>query len=935
MTAIADYTDESGHEWDSGKAVVSPTCSGAGMMEYHCVRCDQMRLETLSEEGHTPGEAAACTAPQVCTVCGVVLAQAAGHNFEAAVTPAACLTMGYTTHACTNCDVSYQKDYKEPLGHNYIAEVTAPECLVKGYTTYTCERCGDSYLTDYTNELGHEWDEGTPVVNPTCNGAGMLDHRCIRCDYHYLESLSEEGHTPGAPATCTEPQICEMCGAVLANATGHEYEAALTDPTCTEMGFTTYTCLHCADSYKNEYVDAAGHAIGEWIVDSEATTEAEGKRHKECTVCGERLEEETLQKLYLSATTDTRGEAVVGQYLVIVTDTNSNTPVENAAVSLLQDGKLSVRLPEGRLLDYAAQTTVTVQRKEDKSPAASLSISVTDTNANYSMSTTDENGRITVPLAEAGSVNSDGKLTLGYLDPDGNRWTLSVKVESDTTKQPIQNATVSIGTTGNITAALPDGSPLDENNRVTVTVTDHQKTPQNSKNVIVKGAGQTLQGQTNKDGKLTVPAFDSAYTDETGTALLGQYTVIVTDKMSQPVVKALVTLINRNDRDAFTVLLPDGRLLDANDQTTVTVLLMDGTPSPSVNIQVTDHNGNRASKYSDKQGKITVPDATSAVGNTIGTDNSKYDENGEISTDNTVNVDVKDEHGSTIQDTKINVSKDGNVAVTLPDGYVLSDGEVTVTVTDNYGNPKSSVSVSVRDSGGCSAAGQTDRNGQVTVPDVTHTAYIYGYTDGTIGPENHMTRSEAAAIFSRILADARGEDLNSVRHASFPDVSPGAWYYSDAAYLESLGVVHGYNDGNFHGEAAITRREFVTMCARLGDLMTLHTRTGSHSSFPDVTANDWAVSYIREAARSGWIEGFPDGNFHGGSLITRAEVVTIVNRMLGREPDKAFIRANADSLNQFSDLLDPHHWAFYDLAEAANTHSLVSGSASETWHTAE
>ncbi len=105
----------------------------------------------------------------------------------------------------------------------------------------------------------------------------------------------------------------------------------------------------------------------------------------------------------------------------------------------------------------------------------------------------------------------------------------------------------------------------------------------------------------------------------------------------------------------------------------------------------------------------------------------------------------------------------------------------------------------------------------------------------------------------------------------FPDDSPGAWYYSDAAYLESLGVAQGCDDGNFHG----------------------------------------------------------------GNLITRAEVVTIVNRMLGREPDKAFIRANADSLNQFSDLLDPHHWAFYDFAEAANTHSLVSGSASETWHTAE
>lgn len=93
----------------------------------------------------------------------------------------------------------------------------------------------------------------------------------------------------------------------------------------------------------------------------EPTTDSEGSKHKECEVCGETLETEEIEKIYNQSTTDEHGEAIVGGYLVTVTDTDTTNPVANATVTLHEDDTLSVLLPSGRLLDYADQTTVTVQ----------------------------------------------------------------------------------------------------------------------------------------------------------------------------------------------------------------------------------------------------------------------------------------------------------------------------------------------------------------------------------------------------------------------------------------------------------------------------------------------------------------------------------------------------------------------------------------------
>lgn len=160
---------------------------------------------------------------------------------------------------------------------------------------------------------------------------------------------------------------------------------------------------------------------------------------KECKVCGEKLQTETIEKLYLTATIDSKGEAVVGGYLVIVTDTDTKNPVANAKVTLNKSGSISIRLPNSRILDYADQTTVTVLLTKDKSPVQGMIPTVTDKNDNYCAGATDKSGQLTVPVS-SGYTNGDGKVTFGYEDKEGNRQTLTVVVADHETGRIIENA---------------------------------------------------------------------------------------------------------------------------------------------------------------------------------------------------------------------------------------------------------------------------------------------------------------------------------------------------------------------------------------------------------------------------------------------------------------------------------------------------------------
>lgn len=691
-----DYVDSLDHAWQ-GIVIRDATCETDGKLLELCSRCGQMK-QTATPKGE--------------------------HSYEVYTVAATCTSPGYTVRECSVCGDRHIEDITPAIPHDYKAHVIEATCDAEGKTIHRCDGCGSSFVTDYTSPLGHSWDKGTLVTNATCTGEGVMEYRCIRCGYHRLDADPADGHIPGAPATCTEPQLCTRCGAVLERALGHDYESEVTAPTCTEMGYTTNTCTRCGDSSKSNYTEPAGHKPSDWIVDKQPTTDSEGSKHKECTVCGEKLETQPIEKIYNSATTDSKGEAIVGGYLVTVTDTDTKNPVANAAVALHKDNSISIRLPNSRLLDYADQTTVTVQLVKDKSAVPGMSISATDKNDNYAAGKTDKAGQVTVPTG-SGKTNEDGKVTAGYEDADGDRWTLTIKVEHTDTGRPIPNAEVAIGKTGNITVKLPDGTDLDKNHRVTVTVTDHKKNPQGNKNIIVKGdLSQTAKGKTDQDGKLTVPEIEE-----------------------------------------------------------------------------------------------------------------------------------RERHGT----------------------------------------------------------------------------YILGYTDGTFGPSRSMTRAEAAAIFARLLAEKNGDTISTAANTRFTDIPAHAWYSGYAKYLNNNGVTYGKSKTIFAPDDAITRAEFTTLAVRFfdvygdGDAEIME----QYKDFNDVSDGYWAAAYIKAAAKHGWINGYGDGSFRADDEINRAEVVTIVNRLLGREADADYIADNLRKLNTFPDV-SRKHWAYYAVMEAANTHTAILGD-SESW----
>ncbi|MBQ2971570.1 MAG: hypothetical protein IJE16_03350 [Ruminococcus sp.] len=206
-------------------AAVEPDCTNTGLTEgKHCSVCDKVLVaqEVVDAKGHTPGDDADCTTAQVCTVCDAEL--------------------------------------KPMLGHDYKAVVTPVTCTENGYTTYTCTRCGDSYIDDVVPHVGHKTvvDE---AVDPDCENTGL-----------------------------TQGMHCSECGEVLVAqevvaALGHKHVGVVTDPTCEDKGYTTYTCTVCDDTYVDDYVDALGHTeVVDVAVapDCENTGLTEGKH---CSVC--------------------------------------------------------------------------------------------------------------------------------------------------------------------------------------------------------------------------------------------------------------------------------------------------------------------------------------------------------------------------------------------------------------------------------------------------------------------------------------------------------------------------------------------------------------------------------------------------------------------------------------------------------------------------
>ena len=201
-----------------------------------------------------------------------------------------------------------------------------------------------------------------------------------------------------------------------------------------------------------------------------------------------------------------------------------------------------------------------------------------------------------------------------------------------------------------------------------------------------------------------------------------------------------------------------------------------------------------------------------------------------------------------------------------------------------------------------------------------HIQYLFGYPEGTFGPENNMTRAEVAQMFYNLLLD---QDVTITK--TFNDVPANAWYTKAVNTLASLGVVSGVGNGDFEPERSITRAEFTSIAMKFAE-----GKTGGTNIFSDVKSTDWFYRAVVNSTQYGWIHGYGDGTFRPNNPITRVEVTAIVNNMLGREADVDFVTEHYDELNHFSDLA-VSHWGYYHIVEATNDHDYTKPSSGENW----
>ena len=303
-----------------------------------------------------------------------------------------------------------------------------------------------------------------------------------------------------------------------------------------------------------------------------------------------------------------------------------------------------------------------------------------------------------------------------------------------------------------------------------------------------------------------------------------------------------------------------------------------------------------------------------------------------------------------------NKDKDGNSCAKGTEGSKATLNGVTIPAVGNQPNsgytssgswkPTLSTGLEIKEdtvftytydqkSGGSGGSGGSSRPSTpptVDIPDDVptglngkdHYAYNIGYGNNDVRPQNNITRAEVATIFFRLLTDETRE-ANMTKSNSYNDMKDGAWYTCAVSTLSKMGIIKGYEDGSFKPDASISRAEFAAIAARFdpdGDK--------TPATFSDVSSH-WAKDEISIAANHGWIKGYEDGSFKPDQKITRAETMTLVNRVLNRLPE------TKDDLHKdmktWVDNMDETAWYYLAVQEATNSHYFKNktGTKFEQW----
>lgn len=254
--------------------------------------------------------------------------------------------------------------------------------------------------------------------------------------------------------------------------------------------------------------------------------------------------------------------------------------------------------------------------------------------------------------------------------------------------------------------------------------------------------------------------------------------------------------------------------------------------------------------------------------------------------------------------------------ITAPEGYVLDTKEYEISATDFYHDDQSKAV----------AKAKTVRNYRGTTPDLLndsdHFAYVIGYMDGNVRPYGLISRAETTTIFFRLLKDSV-RDGNLLTSNTYTDVADDYWANTAISTMTGLGIVQGRSTTTFDPKAPITRAQFAAICARFDT-----GKSSGEQTFSDIQGH-WAEKYIQRAAELGWIKGFEDGTFRPDTYITRAQAMTMINRVLNRIPeDESDL---LPGMNVWPDC-NPGDWFYLAVQEATNSHDFEHKAGNyETW----
>ena len=431
--------------------------------------------------------------------------------------------------------------------------------------------------------------------------------------------------------------------------------------------------------------------------------------------------------------------------------------------------------------------------------------------------------------------------------------------------------TVSSTNYSNINVVVNDGyleiTPVTD--EVTVTITGNTKT------VMYNGSEQSVTGYTTDvDGKTISVALKDGSKAEAKGINVGKYDMHLT---------AADFTVSSTNYSNIKVVVNDGYL-------EITPITETATVTITGNHNSVKYNGREQSvigfTYTAPEGvKVTLKDAGKDTAK--GTDRGTY------------------YMGLTADNFEVTSDIFEKIELVVVDGYL----EITRS-GGNHPRPKPTVTIEDDDALGLNT---TD-----------HFAYIVGYGNGEVRPQNNITRAEVATIFFRLLTDdVRDENLTKTNRYS--DVAATSWYNTAVSTLSSMGIITGYPDGTFRPNAAITRAEFAAIAARFdndGDK--------TAAKFSDI-ATHWAKDEISIAYNNGWINGYPDGTFGPQRDITRAETMTLVNRVLNRQPETE--DDLLPNMTVWTDNANPKAWYYLAVQEATNSHyyKFKTNSKYEKW----